>query len=138
MYIQTCAEVHTVFLRTGLLPLLLEQGEETHTRDLHDLETHTGDITLRLTLAAETRDKHLVVLVHVVKATVVGHEGRHLLAVLDQLHTHTLADGRVGLLSLDTDLLKNNALGVRGTTSRRGLVEVAERALLEVSVTLRC
>lgn len=49
-------------LRTGLLLLLLEEGRQTDTGDLHDLETHTGDITLRLTLATETRDEHLVVL----------------------------------------------------------------------------
>ena len=54
------------------------------------------------------------------------------------LNVDTPADGRVGLLGLDSDHLKDNALGVRGTTSRRGLVEVAEGALLEVSVTLWC
>ena len=59
-----------------------------------------------------------------------GHEGGDLLAVLDELHTDALADGGVGLLGLDADLLEYNALSVGGTTGGRSLVEVAERTLL--------
>jgi len=43
---------------------------------------------------------------------IVRTESGDLLAVLDELHTHTLADGRVGLLGLDTDLLEDDTLGV--------------------------
>jgi hypothetical protein len=42
-------------------------------------------------------------------------ESGDLLAVLDELHTHTLANGRVGLLGLNTDLLEDDTLGVGGT-----------------------
>lgn len=35
-----------------------------------------------------------------------------LLSVLDELNTDTLADSRVRLLGLNTDLLENDALGV--------------------------
>lgn len=66
------------------------------------LETDTGNITDGVTLATETGDQHLVVLLNVVQATVTGHERGDLLAVLDQLHTHALADGGVRLLSLNT------------------------------------
>lgn len=60
------------FLRTGLLLLLLPESEQTDTRDLDDLETNTGNITLRLTLTTETGEENLVVLVDEVKAPVVG------------------------------------------------------------------
>lgn len=123
-------------LRTGLLLLAEEESPQADTRDLDDLETNTGDITLGLTSTTETRDEHLVVLVNKVKTTVVGDEGGDLLAVLDQLDTDTLSDSRVGLLGLNTDLLENDTLGLGRTSSGRGLVEVAEGTLLELSVGL--
>lgn len=123
-------------LGTGLLLLACEERLETNTRDLDDLETNTGNITLGLTGTTETRDEHLVVLVDKVETTVVGDESGDLLAVLDQLDTHTLSDSRVRLLGLDTDLLENDALGLGRTSGGRGLVEVAEGTLLELSVGL--
>ncbi len=50
-------------LGTGLLLLLLPEGEEADARDLDDLEAHTGDISLGLAAATETGDEDLVVLV---------------------------------------------------------------------------
>src|SRR5690606_30901384 len=40
------------------------------------------------------------------------------------------SDGRVGLLGLNTDLLEDNSLGVRGTTEWRGLEVGSEKPLL--------
>lgn len=123
-------------LRAGLFLFRAEQCAQTNSRDLDDLETNTGDITLGLTGTTETGDEDLVVLVDEVKTTVVGDEGGDLLTVLDELDTDTLSDSRVGLLGLNTDLLENDTLGLGRTTSGRGLVEVAEGTLLELSVGL--
>lgn len=41
--------------------LLLPQRQQTDTRHLYDLESHTGNITLRLALSSETRDEDLYV-----------------------------------------------------------------------------
>ncbi len=122
--------------RSWLLLLLLPQGQQTDARDLDDLEPHTGDLTLGLALATEPGQEDLVVLVDKVKAAVVGNyatlpsvtllplpldinnigaghtEGSDLLAILDQLHSHALPNGRVGLLGFDADLLEDDALGV--------------------------
>ena len=59
-------------LRSRLLLLLLPQSQQTDTRHLDDLESHTGNITLGLALATETGQEDLVVLVNEVQATVVG------------------------------------------------------------------
>ncbi|KAJ7783205.1 hypothetical protein B0H16DRAFT_483955 [Mycena metata] len=51
--------------------LLFPQSKQTNAGDFHDLESHTGNITLRLTAATKARDEDLVVLVHKVEATIV-------------------------------------------------------------------
>ena len=62
----------TRHLRPRLLLLLLPQSQKTDTRDLDDLETNTGNITLSLALTTETSKQDLVVLVNKVQATVIG------------------------------------------------------------------
>jgi hypothetical protein len=59
-------------LRAGLLLLLLPQRRQTDTGDLHDLESNTGNITLRLSLTTETSEEDLIVLVDEVETTIVG------------------------------------------------------------------
>ena len=86
---------------------------------LADLKSDSGNITNSVTLTSETADQHLIVLLDKVQATVIGDEGGDLLAVLDQLHTNALPDGRVGLLSLDADLLEDNSLWRRFVIQKR-------------------
>jgi hypothetical protein len=74
------------------------------------------------------------VLIGEVEATIVGHEAADLLAVLDQLHAHALADGRVRLLGLKAQLLNHDALGVRRNAHGEVLERCAERDLLVLEV----
>ena len=83
-----------------LLLLLAEQSEQGGLRHAHHLETHSGNISHGMSRTTESSNQHLVVLIHVVQATIARNESGDLLAVLDQLHTHALTNGRVGLLSL--------------------------------------
>ena len=53
---------------------------------------------------------HLIVLLNKVQTAVIGDEGGDLLSVLDELNSDALPDGRVRLLSLDTNLLENDSL----------------------------
>ena len=60
----------------------------------------------------------------------VRTESGNLLSVLDELHTNTLPNGRVGLFGLNSDLLEDYTLGVGGTSERRGFECCSESALL--------
>jgi len=121
-------------LCTRLLLLLLEQSEETDTRHLGDLETHTGNITLGMAGTTEASHQHLVVFLEEVEATITWHEGCDLLAVLDELHTDRLTDSGVRLLGLNSYFLEHNALGMRGSTKRVALDGGTEVPLLVVLV----
>ena len=87
-------------LTMRLLLLLAEQSEKRGLGHADHLETDSRNITHSVTRTTETGNQHLVVLVHVVQTTIARNEGSDLLAVLDQLHTHALTNGRVGLLGL--------------------------------------
>jgi hypothetical protein len=58
-----------------------------------------------------------------------GYESSDLFPILDQLYTDTFSNSRVGLLGFDSDLLQHNALCMRGTSSRGGLVDVTQGTL---------
>ena len=77
---------------------------------------------------------YLVVFFDEVETTVIGDESCDLLSVLDELDSDTLTNSRVRLLSLNTNLLKNNSLGVRGSTERIGLPSGSQVSLFVVLV----
>ena len=93
-------------LTMRLLLLLAEQSEKRGLGHADHLETDSRNITHGVTRTTETGNQHLVVLVHVVQATIARNEGSDLLAVLDQLHTHALTNGGVGLLGLHTAMIR--------------------------------
>ena len=97
---------HTDALTMRLLLLLAEQSEKRGLGHADHLETDSRNITHGVTRTTETGNQHLVVLVHVVQATIARNEGSDLLAVLDQLHTHALTNGGVGLLGLHTAMIR--------------------------------
>ena len=104
-------------LTMRLLLLLAEQSEKRSLGHADHLETDSRNITHSVTRTTETGNQHLVVLVHVVQATIARNEGSDLLAVLDQLHTHALTNGGVGLLSLHTAII-HEIKGIAYTFSR--------------------
>merc|ERR1712062_660109 len=122
------------YLRSWSFLLSLEQSKERNVGDLHNLEPYTGNITDSMTLTSETRHQHLVVLFYVVQTTVIGYESCDLLTVLDELHSHTFTDGRVGLFRFHTDLLEDDSLCVGSSTKRVGFQCRTEMGFLVAEV----
>ncbi len=104
--------------RSLLLGLAGVQSLQGDSLDGDHLESDSRDISDGVALSAEASHEHLVVLVQVVQASILGHEGGDLLAVLLQEHSDTLPDGGVGLLGLDSHLLDDESLGVGGSHER--------------------
>ena len=67
------------------LLLAVEQGQQRHIGHLDDLEANAGNITDGVARATETGNEHLVILLDVVEATVIGHEGGDFFAIFYQL-----------------------------------------------------
>merc|ERR1740121_1119191 len=120
--------------RAGLLLFRAVQRAEAASGHLHHLEPDARDVADRVTAAAEARDEDFVIFVDEVQAAVPWYEGRDLLAVLDELDAAALADGRVGLLGLNPNLLNDDTLSVGSSAERIALVLRAEVGLLVVLV----
>ena len=65
-----------------------------------------------VSLSAETCNQNFVVLLDEVEAAIVGHKGSDLLAVLNQLDTDALPDGRIRLLSLYTTTYRKDSIQI--------------------------
>merc|ERR1719167_805933 len=65
----------------------------------------------------------------------LGTESCDLLSVLDELNSDTLTDSRVRLLSLNTNLLKNNSLCVRCSSEGISLPSCSQVSLLVIFVS---
>ena len=101
-----------------LLLLVQPKCEKRRTGDLLNLEAHTWNITDGVTLTTEAGNEHLVVLINETHSTITGHVASNSLVVLFELDSDALTHGGVGLLGLDTNLLDNNAGGLRGACER--------------------
>ena len=102
-----------MYLRTRFFLLFLIQSPKRYTSNLDNLESDTWNITDGVTLTTETSDEHLVVLVNETHTTIAGHVASNSLVVLFELNSDTLTHGGVGLLGFNTNLLDDDAGGLR-------------------------
>ena len=123
-----CILVSWLFLLAG------EKSQQRESLDSNDFESDAGNITLSVTLSTETSDQDFVVFSDIVQATIPWNESCDFLAVFLQEHSAALSDGRVRLLSLDTELLDDDTLSVGGS-QERVLVSRAQESLVKIFVS---
>ena len=132
MYVLEKANEGENNITLGPRPLLLSEEERVqgHVGHLGDLESDAGNITDGVTLTTETGNEHFVVLIDEGESTVTGDVRSNSLVVLFELHSDALTNGGVGLLGFDSNLLNNNASGLRRASE--GLLPARDRVSLGV------
>uniref|UniRef100_A0A8I6A581 Uncharacterized protein n=1 Tax=Rattus norvegicus TaxID=10116 RepID=A0A8I6A581_RAT len=83
-----------------------------------------------MAFVTKSSNQNFIVFLNEVQATVIGHEGCDLLAVLNELHPDTLLDGRIWLFGFNPYFFQHNSLCVRGTPKRIGLQGCAQVGFL--------
>merc|ERR1712062_688340 len=121
-------------LRSWSFLLSFEQSEKRNVGDLDHLESYSGNITNGMAFSPEPRHQHLVVLFYVVQTTVVGHESRDLLTVLNELHTDALSNSRIGLFGFHTNLLEDNSFSVRSSSKGVGFESGSQMCFLVTKI----
>ena len=106
------------------------KGKKGGSSNLLNLEADTWDITDGVTFSTETGNEHFVVLIDEGESTVTGDVRSNSLVVLFELHSDALTNGGVGLLGFDSNLLNNNASGLRRASE--GLLPARDRVSLGV------
>merc|ERR1719231_1411152 len=108
--------------RSWLLLLLAVQRTQTASGNLDNLETNTRNIADGVTTTTETGNQHFVVFINEIQTTIAWYERCDFFSILDELDTATFANGRVGLLGLDSDFLNHDSFRVTTTSERVAFV----------------
>ena len=117
-------------LATWLFLLAEPQGEEGETGNLDNLEPNSWKITDGSAGPTHTGDENTIVIIDESEGTISWDESSDDLAVLLELDSDGLSDGRVWLLSFDGNLTDNNT-GSHGNTLEWGLVDGGALPLTE-------
>merc|ERR1719219_1979650 len=94
------------------------QSQQTDSRNFHDFETNSRDISDTMPRSTEPRDKNFIVIINKGQTTVSRNEGGDLFTVLNKLDTSAFSDSGVRLFGFNSQFFNDNSFCMR-TSSKR-------------------
>uniref|UniRef100_A0A4X2KCC8 Uncharacterized protein n=1 Tax=Vombatus ursinus TaxID=29139 RepID=A0A4X2KCC8_VOMUR len=84
-----------------------------------------------MTVSTKSSNQNFIIFLNEVQAAIIGNKGSDFFfAILNQLDSHTLPDGRIGLLGFYTNFFQDNPFCVRCSSKWVGLQGSAQMSFL--------
>uniref|UniRef100_A0A4X2MF02 Uncharacterized protein n=1 Tax=Vombatus ursinus TaxID=29139 RepID=A0A4X2MF02_VOMUR len=106
------------------------QGQKRNICNFYNLESDSRNITNSMTFFTKSSNQNFVIFLNKVQAAIIGNKGSDFFAIINQLDSHTLPDGRIGLLGFHTNFFQDNPFCVRCSSKWAGLQGSAQMSFL--------
>uniref|UniRef100_A0A4X2KWW1 Uncharacterized protein n=1 Tax=Vombatus ursinus TaxID=29139 RepID=A0A4X2KWW1_VOMUR len=106
------------------------QGQKRNICDFYNLEPDSRNITNSMTFSTKSSNQNFIIFLIKVQAAIIGNKGSDFFAVLNQLGSHTLPDGRIRLVGFHTKFFQDNLFYMRCSPKWVGLQGSAQISFL--------
>uniref|UniRef100_A0A8C8Y8N1 Uncharacterized protein n=1 Tax=Panthera leo TaxID=9689 RepID=A0A8C8Y8N1_PANLE len=95
-----------------------------------DLKANSRKVTNSMTFATKSRNQNLTVFLNKIQTTIIGYKGGDFLAILDQLDSDTLPDGRIWPFGFNPYFFQHNSFCMGRASKMVGLQDSAQIGFL--------